>query len=240
MTSDSELEQPAHEAGPAGRRGCLAVLLALAVLVGGGYLVACRRARRDPAPVRRARGLPRPRQRLGAGRGRRTGDTATDIARPWSTEDVVKSAEAFTEAARDEPDAGRDPGRLLRAQASRWRPRTPWRCSSTPTNLMQSVGDDPRGSPGRAGRRGAGREDRLHQAGSFSAALDAAREARSARRTPRATRRATCSRRPTPSVPTPRPVDLLAAMVDRWRAGGRRGRPRGRARTRWATPRPSS
>jgi len=81
---------------------CLAVLLALAVLLGGGYFaysfgVSALRDRLAP-----------PADYSGSGSGRvlvqvRSGDAATDIAATLKGKGVVKSLEAFTDAARDEP-----------------------------------------------------------------------------------------------------------------------------------------
>ncbi len=80
----------------------LAVLLALAILLGGGYaaysfgLSALKERLSPPADY------------AGAGSGRvlvqvREGDAASDIAATLKAKGVVKSAEAFTDAARDDP-----------------------------------------------------------------------------------------------------------------------------------------
>jgi UPF0755 protein len=94
---------------PPGRRrrrrrgpGCLAALVALAVLVGGGYLAY---SYGISAVKDRFSG---PEDYPGPGSGSvavqvHEGDTAADIARSLVAEDVVKSAEAFVDAARDEP-----------------------------------------------------------------------------------------------------------------------------------------
>lgn len=84
--------------------GCLAVLIALGVLVGGGYLAATTgieaiRDRFSPAA-----------DYEGPGTGKvvvevKEGDTAGDIARTLRDEDVVASVEAFTEAAIQNPDS---------------------------------------------------------------------------------------------------------------------------------------
>ena len=78
---------------------CLAVVLALVILVGGGYVaysfgVDALRDRLAPPP-----------DYSGAGTGRvlvevKKGDTSVDIAATLATKDVVKSAEAFTDAAK--------------------------------------------------------------------------------------------------------------------------------------------
>ena len=98
---DDELD---HEPSRHPRRAfsCLAVGLALAVLLGGGYFaysfgVSALRDRLAP-----------PEDYSGAGSGRvlvqvRSGDAATDIAATLQRRGVVKSREAFTDAARDEP-----------------------------------------------------------------------------------------------------------------------------------------
>lgn len=81
--------------------GCLAVLLALAVLVGGGYLAYSygMSAIKDR--------LSGPEDYSGEGTGRvlvevRDGDAATDIGRTLRAKDVVKSVQAFTDAARQD------------------------------------------------------------------------------------------------------------------------------------------
>jgi UPF0755 protein len=82
----------------------LAVLIALAVHVGGGYLAATAgvgalRDRFSPPP-----------DYTGAGSGKvlvevKDGDNASDIAATLQGKDVVKSIEAFTDAARENPDS---------------------------------------------------------------------------------------------------------------------------------------
>jgi UPF0755 protein len=82
--------------------GCLAVLVAVAVLAGGGYLAvsfgvgALEDTLRPPPDY------------AGSGSGRvlvevRKGDTAPDIGRTLRGRHVVKSADAFTDAARGDP-----------------------------------------------------------------------------------------------------------------------------------------
>jgi UPF0755 protein len=99
-----------HEARHRGRRrrrnglGCLAVLIAFAVLAGGAYFAYDRgmealRGRFDPAP-----------DYSGTGSGSvlvevQQGENATDIARTLVERDVVKSVEAFTAAATANPDS---------------------------------------------------------------------------------------------------------------------------------------
>ena len=82
--------------------GCLAVLLALAVLVGGGYLAYSygMTAIKDR--------LSGPEDYAGSGTGRvlvevKDGDAATDIGRTLREKDVVKSVQAFNDAAREDP-----------------------------------------------------------------------------------------------------------------------------------------
>ena len=84
--------------------GCFAVLLALAVLVGGGYFVAsiglsAIKDRFSPPP-----------DYSGEGSGTvlvevQEGDIASDIAATLKEKDVVRSVEAFTDAARENPDS---------------------------------------------------------------------------------------------------------------------------------------
>jgi len=84
--------------------GCLAVLIALAVLVGGGYVVysyglTALKDRLSPPP-----------DYSGTGTGRvlvevHRGDTASDIASTLLARKVVRSADAFTHAARENPRA---------------------------------------------------------------------------------------------------------------------------------------
>ena len=94
--------------GPKRALGCLAVLVALAVLAGGGYFVvtkgmqgmeAIRGRFSDPAA-----------DYPGPGRGKvlievRDGDTSADIAATLAKKGVVESSEAFTDAAQEEPDS---------------------------------------------------------------------------------------------------------------------------------------
>ncbi|MFP5252681.1 MAG: endolytic transglycosylase MltG [Actinomycetes bacterium] len=86
--------------------GCLAVLIAVGVLVGGGYLAATTgiealKDRFDMSPAA---------DYDGPGKGKvmvevREGDTAGDIARTLREKDVIASVEAFTEAAIQNPDS---------------------------------------------------------------------------------------------------------------------------------------
>jgi UPF0755 protein len=105
QVSNLGLEPQAGPAPPHRRRrarGCLAVLVALAILASGFYLAysyglsALKDKLRPPADY------------SGAGSGRvlvevKTGDTAPDIGRTLRAKDVVKSVEAFTSAARKDP-----------------------------------------------------------------------------------------------------------------------------------------
>ena len=87
-----------------GGLGCLAVLIALAILAGGAYFAYDRgmealRDRFDPAP-----------DYTGTGTGSvvvevQDGDNATDIANTLVGQDVVKSVEAFTDAAMANPES---------------------------------------------------------------------------------------------------------------------------------------
>lgn len=87
-----------------GGLGCLAVLIALAILAGGAYFAYDRgmealRDRFDPAP-----------DYTGTGTGAvvvevQDGDNATDIANTLVGQDVVKSVEAFTDAAMANPES---------------------------------------------------------------------------------------------------------------------------------------
>ncbi len=82
--------------------GCLAVLVALAVLVGGGYVaysygLSALKDRLSP-----------PADYQGGGTGKvlvevKQGEAASDIGRTLLAKDVVKSLEAFTDAARENP-----------------------------------------------------------------------------------------------------------------------------------------
>jgi UPF0755 protein len=108
-----ELETEPGPRRPEPRRhvlGCLAVLVAAAVLLAAGYLAydygvgALKDLFRPPADY------------SGAGHGRvlvevRDGDAAPDIGRTLRNKDVVKSTDAFTDAARDDPrSVGIQPG----------------------------------------------------------------------------------------------------------------------------------
>lgn len=83
--------------------GCLAVLVAFAVLAGGAFLV----YNVASGALKDVLGSPAA-DYHGSGRGAVTvevkdGDAASDIAQTLVSADVVKSTEAFTDAARDEP-----------------------------------------------------------------------------------------------------------------------------------------
>jgi UPF0755 protein len=97
-------EQEPRERTHRSRRtlGCLAVALALAVLLGGGYAaysfgLSALKDRLQPAA-----------DYDGAGSGKvlvevKEGDSSADIATTLASKNVVKSPEAFTDAARDDP-----------------------------------------------------------------------------------------------------------------------------------------
>ncbi len=112
--SDLGLEQLGETSQRRQRRkrgfGCMAVILALAVLVGGGYLLASA----GVSALQDA--LASPEDYEGPGTGTvlfevQEGDTSSDIARGLVDKDVVKSVEAFVAAARDEPKSvGIQPG----------------------------------------------------------------------------------------------------------------------------------
>ena len=106
---DLEPEETHHKGHRARRRrrsgfGCLAVLIAFAVLAGGAYFaydrgISMLRDRLQPPP-----------DYSGAGSGSvvvevESGDNATDIAATLVEEDVVKSVEAFTDAAMANPES---------------------------------------------------------------------------------------------------------------------------------------
>ena len=95
-----------RRSGAAALPGCIAVLIALAVIVGGVYFVVTQGVDTRQGPVRRRpRGLPRPGPRQG-GRSRSSRATpsprwaATSRPRAWST-----SVDAFTDAAAANPDS---------------------------------------------------------------------------------------------------------------------------------------
>ncbi len=103
---------PAGDAGAADKQrarrrtgyGCLAVLVAAAVLVGGAYF-----ALNAGVDALRSKFNP-PEDYSGEGSGSvlvevKEGEAASDIAETLVAKDVVKSEEAFTEAAVDDPDS---------------------------------------------------------------------------------------------------------------------------------------
>ncbi len=86
--------------------GCLAVLIALGILVGGGYLAATT----GIEAIKDRFGMSPAADYDGPGEGKvlvevEEGDTAGDIARTLRDKDVVASVEAFTEAALQNPDS---------------------------------------------------------------------------------------------------------------------------------------
>ena len=98
---------PGRRPRPPHRRralGCLAVLIALAVLLGGGFAVysyglSALKERLSPPPDYSGSGAGKVLVRI------KEGDTSSDIATTLDRLDVVKSAEAFTDAARRNPRA---------------------------------------------------------------------------------------------------------------------------------------
>jgi UPF0755 protein len=103
--SDLGLETGPHRSERSRRGfGCLAVLLAMAVLVGGAYA-----AYAFGMGALKSR-FTHPDDYEGAGTGAvvvevKEGEAATDIATTLADKDVVKSAAAFTEAARKDPSS---------------------------------------------------------------------------------------------------------------------------------------
>ncbi len=97
-----DLSPEKHRSRPRRGVGCVAVLIALAVLVGGGYLavsfgLSALKDRLSPPP-----------DYPGPGTGQvlvevHDGDTSYDIAKTLKAKDVVKSQEAFNDAAAKEP-----------------------------------------------------------------------------------------------------------------------------------------
>ena len=146
------------------RRGasCLAVLLALAVLVGGGFvaysygLTALKDKLSPPADYE------------GSGTGKvlvqvRDGDSSADIAATLRGKGVVKSREAFTDAARDNPKSVG-----IQVGFYELKRRLPAKSALTvllePENRIRSVGDGPRGAAHRPDRRAAGPQDEVLRA----------------------------------------------------------------------------
>ncbi|MBA2465747.1 MAG: endolytic transglycosylase MltG [Nocardioidaceae bacterium] len=107
--SDLGLELESHRKDrPKRAWGCLAVVVALAVLAGGGYFVVTRGMEAIESVQGRfsdpAADYP------GPGQGKvlvevRDGQTSADIAATLAKKNVVASVEAFTDAAREEPDS---------------------------------------------------------------------------------------------------------------------------------------
>ncbi|MGI8899418.1 MAG: endolytic transglycosylase MltG [Nocardioides sp.] len=107
--SDLGLELESHRKDrPKRAWGCLAVVVALAVLAGGGYFVVTR----GMAAIESVQGrFSDPAADYpGPGQGKvlvevRDGQTSADIAATLAKKNVVASVEAFTDAAREEPDS---------------------------------------------------------------------------------------------------------------------------------------
>ncbi len=161
-----------------GGLGCLAVLIALAILAGGAYFAYDRgmealRDRFDPAP-----------DYSGTGKGTvlvevKDGDNATDIANTLVGQDVVKSVEAFTDAAMANPES-------TGIQVGFYKMKKQMSAESALDVLIEPEqhgaerGHRPRGLPAGADRRHPRQGDRLLQAAVREGAPPAQRDRPSA------------------------------------------------------------
>ena len=253
--ADARATSPLIDGSPTGRRfvvrgwpparrsrrrnlpGCIAVLVALAVVVGGLYFVVT----------------------WGIDKIGDQFSSAEDYPGPGSGK-VTFEVDAGRHGRRDGPQPQGPPASWPRSRRSSTpRPPTPSRSSIQagyfplkkemaaadvvevlvdPEQHGEGHGHDPGGAPGRGHRRDPGEEDRLLE-GRLREGARQARTSSGCPTTPRATPRATSSRPPTTSAPTRRPSRCCTAMVDRWKPGGRRRRPRGDGRGSSATRRRS-
>ena len=217
--------------------GCLAVLVALAVVVGGLYF-----ARRPRASTRSRTSSPTPRTTPGPGTGEvvfeveRGRHRRRDRPQPEGRRASSRRVDAFIDAARAEPGGHRHPGRLLPAaegDGGRRRARRPGRPGRTSSRTPSR---SPRGCGSTTSSTSLAKKTDFAEA----AVREGARRPRRSSgcpTTPRATRRATCSRRPTTSGPNADAASILHGDGRPLGAGGRGRRPRG-ARPRSSATRP--
>ena len=177
-----------------GFSGCLAVIVALAVVLGGAYFVGTKGFHYLKDHLSLGRGLPRARARPGAVRGQ-AGDTVTEIGRELKAQGGRGLGRGVHgRLARQD----RHPGRLLPAEEEDGGPGRVRR-PDQPQAHRHHDRDHPRGAAGRRhGGDPGGQDEVLHRSSSRRRSRTPRRSG--SRRTPRATRRATCSRRRTGSA----------------------------------------
>ena len=207
--------------------GCLAVLVALAVVVGGFWFGVSKGVDllRTSSPTPRTTPAP---ARAGSSSRSRRATRSPRWAAASRTQGVVASVQAFLNAAPGRARLDRHPGRLLQAarrDAGRRRARRPAR----PREHPQEHRHDPRGADGRRHPGDAGEEDRLLRASS-TRRCSTTRTGWGCPTTPRATPRATCSPRRTTSGRTETPTADAQRDGRPLAAGRRRRRPRGARR----------
>ena len=180
--------------------GCLAVLVALAIVVGVFYFGVTKGVAWVSDQFGERRGLRRSRHRHGDRRGARGRQLGRDLPQPQGRRAWSPPSTPASSAAQANPESTEHPGRLLPGEEGdgvRRRHRAPGR----PGEHRHRRRDHPRGAAGRRHGRHPGQEDRLLE-GRLREGPGQARAARACPTTPRATPRATCSRRPTPSART--------------------------------------
>ena len=126
-----------------GFSGCLAVIVALAVILGGAYFVGSKGFHYLKDHLSSAQDYP------GPGHGQvlfqvKSGDTVTQIGRELKAKGVVASVDAFMDASDDKTG---HPGRLLPAEEADGRPGRLRRAHRPPTHRHHRR-HHPRGAPG--------------------------------------------------------------------------------------------
>ena len=230
--SDLGLElEPERRERPRRAFGCLAVVLALAVLLGGGYVAYSYglHALQDR--------LSPPADYSGSGSGRvlvevRSGDAASDIATTLEAKGVVKSTEAFTDAARNDPRSVGIQVGFYQLQTADVRRVRAGRARATPPTGSATWSRSRRGSASTRSSTSWSSEDRVH-AEAVRAGARPTRAASACRRTPAATPEGYLFPATYELTPNATPRSILR------RDGRPLRRPRWPTSTSWPRPRPS-